>query len=342
MAPLSGGMEHQTMTTLGFFEFTLVAHELAHQWFGDNVTCKTWSDIFVNEGFAAYSEYLALEHFTPSQKDQHMMDVHTSVMSQTGGSVWFADTSNTNRIFDSRLSYDKGSALLHMLRYEINNDSIFFLGLKTYQQQYSKSVATGLDFKAVMENVTGLNLTYFFDQWFFGQGYPTFTVKYNQTGSFVSIKNTETVSLATATPFFRTHLDYLVHTSLGDTLIRAEQLQATEYLGFNVNGIVTGIIVDPNNWVVNKINSVGKDTTLSIAEIENSSVVIYPNPAQRLLNIHSTVQAKSIRILDYNGKLVMSVSNCKQIEISELKSGIYFIELTDENGNSTHQKFMKE
>lgn len=342
MAPLSGGMEHQTMTTIGFFEFTLVAHELAHQWFGDNVTCKTWSDIFVNEGFAAYSEYLALEHFSPTQKDQHMMDVHTSVMSQIGGSIWFTDTANTNRIFNSRLSYDKGSALLHMLRYEINNDSIFFLGLRTYQQQYSKHVATALDFKAVMETITGLDLNYFFNQWFYGQGYPTFNVKYNQTGNWVTIKNTETVSMASATPFFKTHIDYLVQTSLGDTIIKSEQLQSTEYIGFNVNGTVTGIVVDPLNWIVNKINSVGKDTTLSIEEIATNESLIYPNPTEKIMYVNGKIQVKQIRILDINGKFIFETYQGNSIEVNSLPSGFYFIEITDKNGMTHFQKFIKK
>jgi aminopeptidase N len=81
MAPFSGGMEHQTMTSIGFFDFEIDAHELLHQWFGDNVTCATWKDIFVNEGFASYGEYLADYYLkTPATGSQKMLDVHTSVM----------------------------------------------------------------------------------------------------------------------------------------------------------------------------------------------------------------------------------------------------------------------
>ena len=341
MAPLSGGMEHQTMTTLGFFEFTLVAHELAHQWFGDNVTCKTWSDIFVNEGFAAYSEYLALENFYPTQTAQHMSSVHSSVMSQTGGSIWFTDTSSTNRIFDSRLSYDKGSALLHMLRYEINNDSIFFLGLKTYQLLYSKSVATALDFKSVMETVSGLDLTTFYNQWFYGQGYPIFTITYNQTGSFLTIKNKETVSLSSVTPFFRTHLDYRIQTTTGDTIIRVEHLQATEYIGLEVNGSVTGITLDPYNWVLNKVSSVGKDTSLSLIENTIENNLIYPNPAQDKLMIRN-VKLQHICIYDTRGAMVISEKSTTTINISELPKGLYLAEMTDIFGKKRYEKFLKQ
>ncbi len=68
VAPFGGGMEHQTMTTLVNFSFLLVAHELAHQWFGDFVTCSTWQDIWINEGFASYAEYLA-NQYLKSQED---------------------------------------------------------------------------------------------------------------------------------------------------------------------------------------------------------------------------------------------------------------------------------
>ena len=63
LTAIGGGMEHQTMSTMGNFNFGLVAHELGHMWFGDNVTCATWSDIWINEGFATYTDYLAREKF---------------------------------------------------------------------------------------------------------------------------------------------------------------------------------------------------------------------------------------------------------------------------------------
>jgi len=131
MAPFSGGMEHQTMTSLGFFEFELDAHELGHQWWGDNVTCAAWKDIFINEGWASYTEYLCHQYLSAISGNtaaNKMNTVHNSVMSQVGGSSYFtnADTMNANVIFSSRLTYDKGSAIVHTLRYVVNNDSVFF------------------------------------------------------------------------------------------------------------------------------------------------------------------------------------------------------------------------
>ena len=139
MAPLSGGMEHQTMTTQGWFAKGLTSHELGHQWWGDNVTCSSWADIWVNEGFASYSEYLMLENLYPNETTGHMNDVHNNVMSQNGGSVWCLDSLNEGRIFSGRLTYDKGAAIVHTFRFLMNDDVAFFQALKNIQTDFIKT-----------------------------------------------------------------------------------------------------------------------------------------------------------------------------------------------------------
>ncbi|HRD37219.1 MAG TPA: M1 family aminopeptidase, partial [Bacteroidia bacterium] len=128
MAPFGGGMEHQTMSSMGFFDFEIDAHELGHQWWGDNVTCKSWSDIWINEGFASYTEHLCNQYLNPSAFMTSLNSAHNNVMTQNGGSVYFtnSDTMNTNRIFSGRLTYDKGGAIVRTLQFEINNDSVWF------------------------------------------------------------------------------------------------------------------------------------------------------------------------------------------------------------------------
>jgi hypothetical protein len=229
-----------------------------------------------------------------------------------------------------------------MLRYEINNDSIFYLGLKTYQQQYSKSVATLLDFKSVMESVSGLNLQVFFNQWFYGQGYPIFTIKYNQTGNSLFIKNTEAVSLSSATPFFKTHLDYLIHTTIGDTLIRLEQNQNVEFYTLEITGIVTGIEIDSKNWVVNKVNSIGIDTTLNIVEKESfQKYFLFPNPTKDILNFQNPINTIA-RIYNCNGTLIFRERISNFVDVKNLDSGFYFLEFQTSNGKINRIKFIKE
>ncbi|OFY85301.1 MAG: hypothetical protein A3F72_19155 [Bacteroidetes bacterium RIFCSPLOWO2_12_FULL_35_15] len=334
MAPFSGGMEHQTMTSLGFFDFSLIAHELGHQWFGDNVTCATWSDIWVNEGFASYSEYVAYENLDPANAAGHMNSQHTNVMSQPGGSIWFTDTTDVNRIFDSRLTYDKGSAMIHSIRFEVNDDSVFFLVLRTYMQQYKDNVATALNFKTVLETVSGKNFTTFFNQWFYGEGYPTFNVKWNQTGGNFFLKSTETVSMASVTSLFVTPLEYKLTRSIGDTIIKVNQTQAAEFYTLSIPGTVTAITVDPNNWILNKVIGPIHDLTLTdIHENDNQvGIEIYPNPATDKLFINiSKIGPYNVAIYDITGKIVKSqtVSQNEIIDLSTIESGLYFVKISD-------------
>lgn len=184
LANIGGGMEHQTMSTMVSFGLTLIGHELAHQWFGDNVTCSSWNDIWLNEGFATYAEYLLIEKlsslFTTTNAITYMQNIHSSAMSSAGGSVFVPNASlyDENRIFSNQLSYNKGAAILHTLRFEMQNDSLFFATLKNYQNEFRDSVASINDFKRIAENTCGKNLINFFNEWYYGEGYPTFNATY--------------------------------------------------------------------------------------------------------------------------------------------------------------------
>jgi len=338
MAPFSGGMEHQTMSSMGFFNFELVAHELGHQWWGDNVTCKTWNDIFINEGFASYCEHLALEQFNPTSAVSTMLQVHNNVMTQNGGSVYNPDTVNVNRIFSSRLSYDKGSAIVHSLRFVINDDNLFFTALKNFQVQFANSTASILDFKSSVENTTGLNLTQFFNQWIFGEGYPTFTVRWNQVGSNFYLKNTETVSMSSITPLFITPLEFRLTRSTGDTIIKVFQDALVKDYSFNINGTISNVTTDPNNWILNK-GTVTRDLNLvSIKENISTATFIslYPNPAKNTLNIKNTISSASnnydYSIYDVSGKLILYGTTTQTIDISKIPNGMYFIQIKNEQG----------
>lgn len=347
MAPFSGGMEHQTMTTQGFFSFTLTAHELAHQWFGDWVTCDNWSDIWLNEGFASYSEYLALQYL-PSlgnqTADSWMSDVHDNVMSVAGGSVFVPDTTNINRIFSSRLTYDKGAAIIHTLRFVINNDSLFFLGLRNYLQQHAFGTAAAQDFKWVMGNTSGLNLDQFFDQWYYGEGYPSFDVRWFQVGNQLIMKVMQTTS-STVTPLFVTPIEYRVkRQGMGDTTIRVNHTQPIENYVFTPNGNVINVGVDPNNWIINQA-TVTKDQTLANSPLlEQLSFVLYPNPGSEILNIRSShSEITKIKVFDTLGKLIYEDTmsqNLKQIPIHHWQSGTYIIELENAKGKAV-KKYQK-
>lgn len=344
MAPFSGGMEHQTMTSIGVIDFGIVAHELGHQWFGDHVTCKTWKDIWLNEGFATYMEYLAAELLNTESAGGVMQSNHSIVMSQTGGSIWFEDTTNVERIFDSRLTYAKGGAFVHILRYELNNDSLFFALLKTYQQQFAYSTANTLEFKALLEQMSGKDFTQVFNQWFYGEGYPTFTVKWNQIGDTLYLKSTQTTSVA-RTPLFITPVEYLVKFGQDDTIIKVYHEQLAEVYKLPVNGVVTSMQIDPRNWIINQ-GTVAKDITLNGIEEDNTGTATfkyYPNPATSSITIETSLtEMKNIHIVDITGKEVL-VSTHNVIDVSLLQSGLYIVRIeTTDNRFSAGQLLIKE
>ncbi len=334
MAPFGGGMEHQTMTSLGFFDFEIDAHELGHQWWGDNVTCAAWKDIFINEGWASYTEYLC-DQYLPSisgtTASTKMATVHNNVMSQIGGSSYFtnADTMNANVIFDGRLTYDKGSAIIHSLRYEINNDSVFFPAIRSFQNTYKGSVASVIEFRDFMATYTGINFTQFFNQWYYGQGYPTFDVKYAKTGNVFYLKSTQTQSMPSATPLFITHVDYRVsRTAMADTVLRLMHGQTIENYTVALTGTVTNVFVDPANWILNKVIGPVQDNSIlnGVPEIEMASVFIGPNPTSDLLSITvNNGDQYSIEIVDITGRQILTQSFKNQVEfdVSKYANGIY-------------------
>src|SRR5690606_26324149 len=215
-ANIGGGMEHQTMSTMSGFSTMLIVHELAHQWFGNSVTCASWHHIWLNEGFASYAEYLMAEHLpglvgtTPAT---YMQSIHNDVLVANNGSVYVPDIAifDENRIFSGRFSYNKGSAILHTLRFEMQDDAKFYQTLRTYLQQYKDDVATADNFKAVAEAVCGRSFSDFFDQWYYGQGYPTFNVDCSKIGDSLVLRVNHTSSAPFITPTFKGLYEFKIH-----------------------------------------------------------------------------------------------------------------------------------
>jgi aminopeptidase N len=173
-----GAMEHQTVSSMsgsdvGFYE-PVVVHELAHQWWGDMITCNNWHEIWLNEGFASYCEALFYEAVGGSVAYHAYMD---SMFYAGGGAIYIYDTTYVLNIF-SPIVYDKGAWVLHMLRH-VMGDSSFFDGLRAYYGSACRySDATTEDFKNIMESVSGTGLDYFFQQWIYGTYLPRYYWSY--------------------------------------------------------------------------------------------------------------------------------------------------------------------
>ncbi|QJX48502.1 T9SS type A sorting domain-containing protein [Hymenobacter taeanensis] len=352
MAPIGtgSGMEHQTMTTQGGFNFTLTAHELFHQWFGDNVTCGAWEDIWLNEGFASYGEYISLGQFSTAQAARQWMDqAHASVMTIPSGSVFVSDTSDVNRIFSSRLSYKKGAALIHMLRYLLTDDEKFFRALKTYQTTYAGRTARTRDLQRIFEAEAGVSLQYFFDQWFRGQGYPTFAVRWNQVGQTVYLQSTESVSMPTVTPFFNTEVDLRLEFTDGTSrTVRLRQDQPVTGLGLTESRILSNIVIDPDQWILNGAGSVARDNGLVLATknaVTVTTLHVYPNPCLHQLRITDLKLSRAqAEVVDATGRVVLRqvvTAPAPVLDTRTLAPGIYHLRLTSPDGSVARARFVR-
>lgn len=344
---LGGGMEHQTMTTIGGFSFHLVAHELGHMWFGDNVTCATWSDIWINEGFATYSDYLANEFILGWDAGKSFISsAQSSAMSSAGGSVYIPEDmiypGNEGRIFSGRLSYDKGAVIIHMLRHEIQNDDLFFKILHNFQTDFTGRTATGEDFKNTAEQVTGMDLDYFFDQWYYGEGYPKYDLDWFSTDSHFYLTSTQSTS--SSTPFFKMLMEYkLLFLDGTDTIVKLDQTANVNSFEVETGKQVGLVLVDPEKWTMEKVNSL----ILGVNEMESPAYfTLGPNPVVDNTTLHfpnTSSNLRHITLTDLQGKTIRSFETSKdemQINTNELSKGVYLIHVTD-GTNSMNRKLVK-
>ena len=343
MAPIGGGMEHQTMTTQDGYTFTLTAHELCHQWWGDNVTCGSWEDIWLNEGFASYGEYLSLQAFpttAPFTARAWLDQAHNYALNATT-SIYVEDTTNVGRIFNYYSSYKKGASVIHMLRYLLNDDVKFFRALRTYQSRFANSTARTADLQAVFEAEAGRSLNYFFQQWFRGQGYPIFTVRWNQAGGTFGMNVVETTSQPAVTPFYATDVSYkLTFTNGTSQVVRLRQGTATANFAIPVTGTVRSVEVDPDQWILNQDVAPVRDSNLALATAAAANLPqlsVFPVPCTDYLRVSEMPKnAAQAWVLDATGRVVRRVPLTvaqPNIAVQSLAQGLYFVRVVDANGH---------
>lgn len=350
MAPLSGGMEHQTMTTQGFFEKTLTAHELAHQWWGDHVTCKSWSDIWVNEGFASYAEYLMLENMYAGEQIVDMSDRHANIKSELGGSIWVEDSLNGGRVFDGRLTYDKGAAFIHTLRFIMNDSAQFVQGLRNYQAAHAFDLALGVDVQTELEQISGLDLSDAFEQWYFGEGFPTYSAKWNVVNGDLYVNLTHTTSMPAVTPTFTNPIELrFLRAGTTDTTIRFNVTSNNEnYVLTGLSNVSNLTQIDPKNWIINSNGPITHDLALGTNGIFEAQKVkeltLSPNPTSDFITVDfPSTGSYSLKILDPKGKLVQEfkVKSGEKINVADWSNGLYLFQFESENGERIIRKIVR-
>lgn len=342
VAPSGGGMEHQTMTTLVNFSYLLVAHELAHQWFGDYVTCSTWGDIWVNEGFASYSEYLTYQYLnSQTEADNWIIRTQNYIKSEPDGSVFVPAGFQTNedRIFDYRLTYAKGAAIIHMIRQEVANDSLFFGILREFLTRFSHSTASGNDFRDLLEEKTGRSFHRFFEQWYMGEGHPIHAINWSHQHDTLYITSIQTVS--SSTPSFDVKLEFAVRVNDRDTLFSFRQDTGYESWRIPLAGAVTGVVIDPNHWLLMEIAGI----TRSDLALTQTRFILSPNPVRDHLTLRFSepVGKYTLHVTDASGRIVLSEKSelaRNSVAVSYLPKGMYFA-VVEENHLIYVAKFIK-
>lgn len=301
-----GGMEHQTNSFMYNTSPQLSAHELAHQWFGDKVTCGSWQHIWLNEGYATYLTALFLQYGYPSFYAPFLQTTFNSVVSQPGGSVFVPDTTNTNRIFDSRLTYNKGAYVAHMLRWVLG-DSAFFRGMRQYLEDPALryNFAKTADLQRNLEQVSGKNLTAFFQKWIYGEGYANYNATwYQAAGSpWVSLKLDQTTS-HNSVLFYEMPVEIEFRNATQKVRRVVDHRNSGQVFSLNVGFAVDTVIIDPDIWILAKTKTSAKTT---VELLPPDDLQLYPNPSPgnatvRLRN--ASGNRLSVRVFNVAGQLL--------------------------------------
>ncbi|OWP78156.1 M1 family aminopeptidase [Flavobacterium oreochromis] len=351
-----GGMEHTTVSFMtannGIMDRSLIAHEMAHQWFGDKVTCGSWKDIWLNEGLTEYMSGCVIENLDGSTSfNNWKYSKINSITSAIAGNLYLYDfqLANTNRIFSSRITYNKGSMVAHMLRY-IMGDTNFFQALRNYLNDpvLAYKYALTPQFQTHLEAVHGSSLQEFFNDWVYNEGYPIYTINAYNSGlnqAKVKIQQTQSITDSTQTGYVSyfempvpvrlildngSYLDLKLNNTFNDQLYTIDLPVGTS---------ITNVIFDPNKDIISK----GNTASLTNENFElSASINLFPNPSedQVYIQLPDKTELQKVRFLNHLGQEVLKTDQ-KEISIHHLTNGLYQILIETTEGKA-HKKFLKK
>ena len=334
-----GGMEHATMTSMGYYGLDLIAHELAHQWFGDKLTCGTWNDIWLNEGFATMGEYMVYEKLlmSPAQFQSYLQNEMNDITSAPDGSVYIPNSDlNSGRIFNARLTYTKGGYVLRMIKW-ILGDEQFYAMLKAYQNNaaFAYNYVKTNDFRDFLSSYTGRNFTDFFNDWIYGEGYPIYQIRWTQdpTSKKLTFRVGQTRS-SSSVSFFELPLPIKVSGSGGQTAYFVlDHTSNNQYFTQDVNFDVTNVTFNYEKQIITKGSTVTKDNNLAVNDINQKNIIVYPNPAKSFIKISGLQKSTDYEIFSIDGKFIKKgISNPdSEINISTLVKGTYVLKFNNQS-----------
>ena len=340
-----GGMEHTTVSFMVNFGRQLIAHEMAHQWFGDKITCGTWKDIWLNEGFATYFAALAVENFDgPAAFVSEKANMIGLITSSANGSVYLSDAEAliVDRIFDYRLTYNKGAMVLHMLRFKLG-DAVFFQGLRNYlaDSNLAFKYAITANLKSHLEAVYGSSLTEFFNDWVYNQGYPIYNISVQNTAVGQAKITVSQTTSHSSVPFFEMPVPVRLLGANGQSQdVVVNNTVNGEQFNVSVPFTVIGTQFDPTKNIISR---------MSMATLDNdnfnidTAIQIFPNPSATTISVSipENIEIENAVIYSVLGQKIMETKSQKSWDISSFSSGIHFITIQTNKGTKQF-KFVKE
>ncbi len=334
-----GGMEHQTNSFMGSMSETLIVHEAAHQWFGNKITCGSWKDIWLNEGYAVFCVNYNIEK---NYSEQTLLNLYRSqinnITSRPNGSVYVDDTTSVSRIFDSRLSYNKGGWVLQMLRWKIG-DSAFFRATRNYlndPQLLASGYAKTPDLKKHFERESGTDLTEFFKDWVYGQGFPSYQLEWAIAGENWIQTNLSQVTSDTSVSFFEMPVPIRFKNAKNDTTLVIQHTQNGQIDLFKIGFIPDSAFIDPKFKLVSANNKITRAQILPGSE----NVVVFPNPVNNQFSVllkNMTEGELNLSIYNALGELVWRrrVGNFKGedlivVPFDQMPRGSYWLKVNRE------------
>jgi aminopeptidase N len=306
-----GGMEHQTMSSMGGFGQGIVAHELAHQWFGDKITCRDWQNIWLNEGFATYSEQVYAEARAGADAYANGINALMTTARRAKGPLYVRNISSADSIFDYARTYAKGAVVLHMLR-GVLGDSTFFRSIRAYTASPTVAYGTAAteDFQAIVEQTAGQKLDYFFRQWIYGEGFPAYQVTSQSSGGR-QVRVRVVQPTGTNPAFFTMPVQLRLRSSAGDTTVTVLNNQADQTFDLTAKGSPSAVEFDPNNLILKTVTQTGTLVT-ALVEPPANALRLFPNPADDRLTVQFVLPATgpvNYRLISVTGQTVLNLTD---------------------------------
>lgn len=336
-----GGMEHQTMSFMGDLGFELVAHEMAHQWFGDYVTLNSWHDIWLNEGFATYLSGIAYEHLWPQLWHRFKEVRLNSIVNKPDGSVYVVDTTDVNRVFNGRLTYFKGMYLLNMLRWELG-DTVFYKALQSYLND--DRIKYGFTSQQILvehlELAGDTSLTEFFNDWYYGEGYPTYRYQWYQKEDSLHFIIYQIASHKSV-DFYEMHVPFKIIIGNDSINVKFFHTYSGQHFSMPMTDEVIEVQFDPELWLLAKSEEVA--SAVSSPDF-GKDLVVYPTPANQTLWVENPQTSTYLPylLLNLKGQVQQSgvlQSGENQINIENIEPGIYVLRVK-KGDNSISKKII--